>query len=525
MQFPFPKNGNSMKTTSLLLTIVLFTFASTFSQQLPGENYPDGTTIGLWHMNDSTGSTVYDSGDSSHTGTASGTTIVAGRFGRGRSFADQPSYIDLGPHFIGYAFTYWSLESWIKISAWPTDQGTIFYDGVDGEMEVGTASDSSLYFSVHTSGGWYEIRKRTLRLDRWYHVCATLDNSTHIQSLYVNGVLEAQTIITGQLVQQPAPYRPTIGSFTTGSYFYGFLGLIDEVRVSGSVRTPQEFDLQLPPGNLLGNQAGFGINLNWSNGGGRTALLRYRVYRGRDSTSVAILDSTGSTSYADTNLTDGVTYFYRVSAVDVTGFEGAPSSAFPITFHSLPFQVQLLYPANGSTGVSPVAPFVWRRAIGQIDRYWFELATDSLFSSKSIDSTLTDTSTVVSGLSNGQFWWRVRAHSLAGWGGFSQTGRFRIVILSIDDHVRVPSRYSLSQNYPNPFNPSTTIRYGLPERSQVNLTVFNTLGQMVAVLVNEKQEPGDHEVTFDGSATPSGIYFCRLRAGGVQLTTRLSLLK
>jgi hypothetical protein len=148
-----------------------------------------------------------------------------------------------------------------------------------------------------------------------------------------------------------------------------------------------------------------------------------------------------------------------------------------------------------------------------------------LFSSKSIDSTLTDTSTVVSGLSNGQFWWRVRAHSLAGWGGFSQTGRFRIVILSIDNHVRVPSRYSLSQNYPNPFNPSTTIRYGLPERSQVNLTVFNTLGQMVAVLVNEKQEPGDHEVTFDGSATPSGIYFCRLRAGGVQLTTRLSLLK
>jgi hypothetical protein len=476
-------------------------------------------------MNDSTGSTVHDSGDSSHTGTAVGTTIVEGRFGKARWFSNQPSYIDLGPQLFGYVPPYISIETWIKIYAWPADQGNIFYDGADGEIEIGTASDSSVYFSVHTNAGWYQIKKRNLGLDRWYHICATLDNTSHLQSLYVNGVLENRTTISGQPVPVPGPYRPTIGSYTTGSYFYGFLGVIDEVRLSGNVRSPQEFDLQLPPKNLVAQQTGFGINLNWGNGGGRAPLLKYRIYRGKDSIDVAILDSTRAPSYTDINLTDGVTYFYRIAAVDTTGFEGAPSVADSLTFHALPGKVLLIFPANGSTVVSSVAPFVWLRAIGQVDRYWFELATDSLFTSKSIDSTLTDTATVVQNLSNGQFWWKVRARSLAGWGAFSQTGRFKIVILSAQNPVQLPSQFSLFQNYPNPFNPFTTIGYELPKRSQVNLTVFNTLGQAVAVLVNENQGPGYYEVRFDGSNLASGVYFYRLRTGDIELTKRLNLLR
>jgi len=89
----------------------------------------------------------------------------------------------------------------------------------------------------------------------------------------------------------------------------------------------------------------------------------------------------------------------------------------------------------------------------------------------------------------------------------------------------VPHDFTLQQNFPNPFNPSTTIRYGLPNRSHVTLTVFNTLGQRVAVLQNEDQEAGYHEVQFDGSGLSSGVYFYRIQAGEFIATKRFVLLK
>jgi hypothetical protein len=78
----------------------------------------------------------------------------------------------------------------------------------------------------------------------------------------------------------------------------------------------------------------------------------------------------------------------------------------------------------------------------------------------------------------------------------------------------LPVSFRLEQNFPNPFNPSTTIRYGLPSRSNVTLTVFNTLGQKVATLVAGEQEAGNHEVRFNGSSLASGMYLYRLQAGG-----------
>jgi photosystem II stability/assembly factor-like uncharacterized protein len=88
-----------------------------------------------------------------------------------------------------------------------------------------------------------------------------------------------------------------------------------------------------------------------------------------------------------------------------------------------------------------------------------------------------------------------------------------------------PYHYGLDQNFPNPFNPSTTIRYGLPEKSAVSLIVFNALGQQVALLQNGEQEAGYHEVTFDGSGLSSGVYFYRIQAGDLVETRRLLLLR
>ncbi len=86
-----------------------------------------------------------------------------------------------------------------------------------------------------------------------------------------------------------------------------------------------------------------------------------------------------------------------------------------------------------------------------------------------------------------------------------------------------PVRFELDQNYPNPFNPVTIIRYGLPARSHVTLTVFNTLGQQVATLVDETQETGYHDVRFNGTSLASGVYFYQLRAGDY-VSTKATLL-
>ena len=89
----------------------------------------------------------------------------------------------------------------------------------------------------------------------------------------------------------------------------------------------------------------------------------------------------------------------------------------------------------------------------------------------------------------------------------------------------LPPATMLFQNFPNPFNPSTTIRYEIPEAAHVTLTVFNTLGQQVAVLQRGEQAAGYHEVRFDGSQLPSGMYFYRLKAGAYIATRRLVLVR
>ena len=104
-------------------------------------------------------------------------------------------------------------------------------------------------------------------------------------------------------------------------------------------------------------------------------------------------------------------------------------------------------------------------------------------------------------------------------------GRIYGIIAGVRASESVPATvYSLDQNYPNPFNPSTTIRYGLPSRSHVDLTVYNTLGQQVATLVQGEQEAGFHEAVFDASGLASGVYVYRLQSGETILSRKMVLV-
>ena len=94
----------------------------------------------------------------------------------------------------------------------------------------------------------------------------------------------------------------------------------------------------------------------------------------------------------------------------------------------------------------------------------------------------------------------------------------------------LPEVYALGFNYPNPFNPETTIKYALPQASDVKLVVYNSIGQVVRTLVNERQSIGRYAFTWDatndrGQAVSSGIYLYRLQAGEFAKVRKMLLLK
>jgi len=106
---------------------------------------------------------------------------------------------------------------------------------------------------------------------------------------------------------------------------------------------------------------------------------------------------------------------------------------------------------------------------------------------------------------------------------FAETG----FIVSVDgnDDKTIPTEFVLSQNYPNPFNPSTSIEFSVPVNSNVTLTIYNLIGQVVTTLVNEDKPAGAYSVEFNATGFPSGVYFYKLEAGSFIETKKMILLK
>jgi flagellar hook assembly protein FlgD len=94
----------------------------------------------------------------------------------------------------------------------------------------------------------------------------------------------------------------------------------------------------------------------------------------------------------------------------------------------------------------------------------------------------------------------------------------------------LPTAFSLSQNYPNPFNPETVIRYALPEDSQVELIIYNILGQQVKVLIDAHQNAGYKAVHWDGrdddgNEIASGLYFYKIKTPKYSESKKMILLR
>jgi len=105
------------------------------------------------------------------------------------------------------------------------------------------------------------------------------------------------------------------------------------------------------------------------------------------------------------------------------------------------------------------------------------------------------------------------------------------LVVSVDHQAEpLPHRFALHQNYPNPFNAGTTIGYRLAQEDDVRLEISNIAGQVVTTLVDGRQGPGLHAVRWDGrngsgQAVGSGVYLCRLTAGGRRASRKMLLLQ
>ena len=116
----------------------------------------------------------------------------------------------------------------------------------------------------------------------------------------------------------------------------------------------------------------------------------------------------------------------------------------------------------------------------------------------------------------GKFMYRIKSVDYDGSFKYSEA-------LSVD--LISPGSFTISQNYPNPFNPETIIQYAVPLSSSVKITVINSLGQTVKVLVNGIQDANRYQVNFNGAGLSSGLYFYTLTAHSLDGSSNFSSSK
>lgn len=295
---------------------------------LPGEYFSDSNTALLMHMNELSGSDVADAISNANNGTATGTTIVDGKVGKARKFQGTPEVIitNYNANFGTGPFT---VELWVNLENFETDHQNLIgnrYPQNGNTWWMGVFADGSINFDG--GSGQTISNPGDVSTGKWIHIAAVRNESSDLK-IYRDGILVKTSQQSGGFNEGT---NLSIGAINDGGE--GTYGIIDEVRISTVARQPHEFNLQLPPKNLTASISGNGVTLSWENGGGYTDLQHYSIYRGTDSTNLTYINNTSATNFTD-YLGIGGSYFYRVSAIDITGFESQKSYADLVFYDGL----------------------------------------------------------------------------------------------------------------------------------------------------------------------------------------------
>lgn len=235
-----------------------------------------------------------------------------------------------------------------------------------------------------------------------------------------------------------------------------------------------------------------------------------------------------------TALSNGVNTFEAYSQSSETGiYVHWPGPQLVVRYNNGPVPVQLSSFTARSAGGTSVR-LDWT-TLSETNNYGFEVqkATSPTGSYTTIPNSFVgghgtslvrhDYSFTDANASPGVFYYRLNQIDLDKSNHFSDPVRVDNTTGVVEPAL--PTKTTLAQNYPNPFNPSTVIRYGVAQKGQVMLTVYNALGEQVATLVNGEKAPGYYEVKFAADNLAAGIYFYRLVAGAFVQTNKLVLVR
>ena len=214
-------------------------------------------------------------------------------------------------------------------------------------------------------------------------------------------------------------------------------------------------------------------------------------------------------------------YYWRVRAVNQVG-TGPWSSVrnFRTTTQAMLSPVLILPPNNSTTGLQPLLRW---DSVAAASTYRVRISTDTGFSNVVLDSNNIPGRqiTVPAGrlTYNTRYYWRVTAVNACNTSPNSQRWSFTTSLVGIGTvGTEIPKVYALYNNFPNPFNPATTIKFDLPERSFVNIMIYDITGREAANPVSGTIEAGKYEVTWNAGNFSSGMYLYRVQASGMNGT-------
>lgn len=220
-------------------------------------------------------------------------------------------------------------------------------------------------------------------------------------------------------------------------------------------------------------------------------------------------------------------YYWRVAADNLFG--GSEFSETRMFITGFPIAPNLISPEDKALNVRLQPTLEWN-SLETANLYHLQIA-EGLSVEPSIivlDTLVTDTSIVVPIELNPDkiFSWRVRAGNEYGFSLWSEISKFKTEnVVSIVDNSELATEFELQQNFPNPFNPETNIKFSIPQSNYTTLMIYDVLGRLIGVLIDEQLNRGTYVYNFNASNFASGIYIYVLKSGNNIISKKMILLK